>query len=337
MFAKNCWYVAALSNELGRALTQRTIAGVGVVMYRTEAGKAVAMLDRCPHRLAPLSMGRLTGDAIECGYHGITFDCDGRCVRVPGESPQAHFRVQVFPLLERFGFVWVWLGEAQPDESMLPREFAFQGAPGWCPLSDKIHVGANYQLLIDNLMDLSHEAFLHMNTIGNTAVAEVLPKTSVKDDTVEVERFMPDCTPPKLFVKAVGFTTNIDRYQRIVFYPPCFVVIEVWAVATGTNDKDNGLAWWVLNALTPETERSTNYFWGLPRRFKLDDASMTEALRQGVERTFAEDKSMIEAQQRILAEVPLESRSIYTRADQAPARARQLIERMIEAETRVTA
>lgn len=337
MFAKNCWYVAALTGELGRTLLKRTIAGEDVVLYRTEAGRAVAMLDRCPHRLAPLSMGRLVGDSIECGYHGITFDCDGRCTRVPGEAPQAHFRATTFPLVERYGFCWIWLGDATPDEALLPAEFRFNAEPGWCPLADKIHVEADYRLLIDNLMDLSHEAFLHMNTIGNTAVAEVLPKTIVKSATVEVERFMPDCTPPKLFVKAAGFTTNIDRYQRIVFYPPCFVVIEVWATAAGTNDKQNGLAWWVLNALTPATERSTNYFWGLPRGFKQDDPSMTEALRLGVERTFAEDKTMIEAQQRVLDRVPLESRTVYTKADQAPARARQLIDRMIDAERRVPA
>lgn len=147
---------------------------------------------------------------------------------------------------------------------------------------------------------------------------------------------MPDCTPPKLFVRAAGFTTNIDRFQRIIFYPPCFVVIEVWAVATGTQDKKNGLVWWVLNALTPETERSTNYFWGLPRQFKLDDQEITDALRLGVHRTFEEDKVMIEAQQIILDEVPLESRTVYTKADQAPARARLLIEKMIVAERKPT-
>ena len=336
MFAKNCWYVAALPNELGRALLKRTIAGVTVVMYRTEAGRAVAMLDRCPHRLAPLSMGQLVGDAIQCGYHGVTFDCDGKCIRVPGEQPQAHFRATPYSLLERWGFVWIWLGDADPDEALVPRDFRWLAEPDWCPMSDQIHVGANYQLLIDNLMDLSHEAFLHMNTIGNTAVAEVLPKTTLKGDTIEVERFMPDCTPPKLFVRAAGFTTNIDRFQRIIFYPPCFVVIEVWAVATGTQDKKNGLVWWVLNALTPETERSTNYFWGLPRQFKLDDQEITDALRLGVHRTFEEDKVMIEAQQIILDEVPLESRTVYTKADQAPARARLLIEKMIVAERKPT-
>ena len=127
-------------------------------------------------------------------------------------------------------------------------------------------------------------------------------------------------------------STNIDRYQRIVFVPPCFVVIEVWAVATGTEDKEHGLVWWVLNALTPETERSTHYFWGLPRQFKQDDKEITELLRAGVTRTFEEDRVMLEAQQQNIDRVPLERRTLYTRSDQAPARARSIIADMIERE-----
>lgn len=334
MFAKNCWYIAARSEEIGRLLLKRTIAGEDVVLYRTEAGKPAALLDMCPHRHAPLSLGTLVGDNVQCGYHGITFDCEGRCVRIPGEEKiSEHFAATTYPLVEKWGFAWIWLGDrAKADESLLPQDWHWQDEPGWCPMSGDIYVEANYQLLIDNLLDLSHEAFLHMNTIGNTAVAETPAKTSAHHGSIAVERFMPNCTPPKLFVRAADFKTNIDRFQRITFHPPCFVIIEVWAVATGTNDKEHGLVWWVLNALTPETERSTHYFWGLPRAFKQDDAELTEMLRAGINRTFGEDKAMLEGQQRIVERVPLEKRTIYTRADQAPTRARSLIAGMIERE-----
>jgi phenylpropionate dioxygenase-like ring-hydroxylating dioxygenase large terminal subunit len=333
-FVLDCWYAAALSGEVEHALLKRTIAAEQLVMYRTAAGKVVALRDRCPHRLAPLSKGQLVGDSVQCGYHGITFDCEGRCVRVPGEETiPDHFRATTYRTAERWGFVWVWLGEqSKADEALLPHDFRWNAEPGWCPLSDYIHVDAHYQLVIDNLLDLSHEAFLHKNTIGNAAVADTPAKTRIKGDVVEVLRMMTDCPPPKLFVRAAGFTTNIDRYQGIRFVPPSFVIIEVRAVATGTDDRENGLAWWVLNALTPETERSTHYFWGLPRSFKLDDAEMTELLRKGVSQTFAEDKDMLEGQQKILDRVALETRTVYTASDQAPARARSIVTGMLTRE-----
>lgn len=336
MFAKDCWYVAALSREVERSLLARTIADEQVILYRTEGGRPVAMLDRCPHRLVPLSAGKLVGDAVQCGYHGITFDCDGRCVRIPGESEIApHFRSTTFPIVERWGFVWIWLGNPEiADESKIPSDFHWSTEPGWAPLTDYIHVDGNYQLLVDNLLDLSHEAFLHTGTIGNAAVAETPAETTIKGDLVQVARFMKDCPPPKLFVRAANFDTNIDRTQIISYTAPCYVAIEVVAVPTGTGDRSRGLAWWVLNALTPETERTTHYFWGLPRSFKLDDTEMTEMLRMGVHRTFEEDRAIVEAQQRILDRVSLDTRTVYTKADQAPGRARSMVNAMIAREQR---
>jgi vanillate O-demethylase monooxygenase subunit len=330
VFPKNSWYVAAAGHELGRALLKRTIAEEQLILYRTEAGAPVVMLDLCPHRHAPLSLGRLVGDNVECGYHGITFDCSGKCVRIPGEGRiLERFAATTFRAIERWGFVWVWLGDKEKaDEAKLPEPFKWQSEPGWCPMDGYVHVKGHYQLLVDNLLDLSHEAFAHKNTIGNDAVAETPCTTTVKDGKIEVFRFMKDCTPPKLFVKAAGFDSNIDRHQKITFYPPCFVAIEVWAAPTGTEEKR--LIWWVLNALTPETAASTHYFWGLPRGFKQDDRELTEALRAGIYRTFDEDKTLIEQQQIILQRMPLEKRSIFTPADQAPTRARQMVAAMLD-------
>jgi vanillate O-demethylase monooxygenase subunit len=332
MFPKNCWYVAAASSEVGRTLLKRTIAEETVILYRTEAGAPIAMLDLCPHRHAPLSLGRLVGDAVECGYHGVTFDCTGKCVRIPGEERiLERFAATTFPVLDRWGYVWIWLGKKERvDENLLPRDFHHQTERGWCPLDGYVHVAAHYQLLIDNLLDLSHEAYLHKNTIGNAAVADTPSTTTVRENTVEVFRFMQNCEPPKLFVRAAGFDSNIDRYQRIIFYPPCFVVIEVWAAPSGTQDKR--LIWWVLNALTPETTRSTHYFWGLPRGFRQQDRELTELLRVAIDRTFGEDKAMLEEQQRRIDRVPLERRTVFIKADQAPTRARQLVAQMTAAD-----
>src|SRR2546421_5141219 len=329
MFPKNCWYVAAASHELGRRLLKRTIPDETVILYRTEGGAPVAMLDLCPHRHAPVSLGRLVGDSVQCGYHGLTFDCSGKCVHIPGEARVLErFAATTFAVLERWGFIWIWLGERdKADEGRLPANFHWQTSTGWCPLDGYVHVKAHYQLLVDNLLDLSHEAFLHKNTIGNAAVAETPATTTVNGNSIEVFRFMKNCQPPKLFVRAAGFDSNIDRFQKIIFLPPCFVSIEVWAAPTGTEERR--LIWWVLNALTPETARSTHYFWALPRGFKQNDAELTAQLRIGIDRTFAEDKAIIEQQQLILDRVPLEKRSIFTPADQAPTRARQMLAPML--------
>src|SRR3982751_5412323 len=128
MFPKNSWYVAAAGHELGRTLLKRTIAEEQLILYRTEAGNPVAMLDICPHRHAPLSLGRLVGDNVECGYHGITFDCSGKCLRNPGGGPiLERFTTTTFAAMERCGFFWLWRGEKEKvHEAVLPEPFKWQ-------------------------------------------------------------------------------------------------------------------------------------------------------------------------------------------------------------------
>src|SRR5262245_38697498 len=112
MFARNHWYLAAWSHEIGRGPFARRIANEPIVFWRTEAGAPVAFEDRCPHRLAPPSLRKLIGDTLQCRYHGVTFDATGACVRIPaGDAipPGAH--VKSYQLVERWGAIWLWLGE----------------------------------------------------------------------------------------------------------------------------------------------------------------------------------------------------------------------------------
>ena len=333
MFLKNQWYIAAWSHEIGRSLLARRIAGEPVVFYRTAAGQAVAFEDRCPHRLAPLSRGRLKGDTLECGYHGVTFAADGACVHMPGQETipnGAH--VRAYRLEERWGWVWIWLGDtARADTALLP-EFHWMAEPGWTPLGGTLHFKAHYQLLLDNLLDLSHEAFLHAGTIGNAAVADVPATMRAEGDKVHVTRFMPGCPPPPLFVRARGFTGKIDRLQDITFSPPCYVAIDVCATPAGANDRRDALEWRVLNALTPETESTTHYFWGMPRHFALEDRELDTMLERAIVKTFNEDREMLEAQQVTLEEASLDQRSLMTDADAGPSRARSVIARLLREE-----
>jgi vanillate O-demethylase monooxygenase subunit len=155
---------------------------------------------------------------------------------------------------------------------------------------------------------------------------------SSEGDHVRVTRLMADCPPPPLFVKARGFTTNIDRLPDILFTPPCYISITVQATPAGTNDLSQALRWQVLNALTPETERTTHYFWGLPRQFLVDDRSVDAMLDAAIIRTFNEDRAMLEAQQCVLEETSLDSRTLLTLADAGPGRARSVIARLMREE-----
>jgi phenylpropionate dioxygenase-like ring-hydroxylating dioxygenase large terminal subunit len=332
VFLKNQWYVAAWSHEIAQAPLARRIAGEPIVLWRGESGQAVAFEDRCPHRLAPLSLGMVVGDALRCGYHGASFGPDGACTHVPGNPLPKDARVRLYPLVEKWGWAWLWLGEAsRADPALLP-DFHWQAEPGWAPIGGTLNFKAHYQLLLDNLLDLSHEAFLHMNTIGNAAVAEVPAHATSEGDHVRVTRLMPDCAPPPLFVKARGFTTTIDRLQDILFTPPCYITITVRATPAGTNDLSQALQWQVLNALTPETERSSHYFWGLPRHFLIEDRDIDQMLETAIVRTFNEDRAMLEAQQLVLAERSLDDRTLSTHADAGPSRARSIIARLLREE-----
>ena len=339
MFVRNAWYVAAWSHEVGHALLARRICDEPVCLYRTAAGEPVALIDRCPHRMAPLSLGHLDGDAVQCIYHGITFDAGGRCVRIPGQADLHNVPgVQTFPVVEKWGWLWIWMGDpARADRSLIP-DAHWQTEPGWTPVGGLMHFKANYQLLVDNLLDLSHEAFTHAGTIGNAAVAETPIRVGGEGDTVRVERFMENCTPPPLFARVCDFTTAIDRTQIIDFAPPSFIVIDARAVpakaAAHTNGDAaaSGLEWRVLNAITPETETACHYFWGVPRHFAQDDAEISALVQDQIEKTFLEDKLVIEGQQAAMASRSLDDRTVFTSFDAGATRARRIVQRMLDAE-----
>lgn len=338
MFARNAWYVAGWSHEINRTPLERWLLGDPVVLYRTEAGAPVALEDRCAHRKAPLSKGRLVGDTLECGYHGMTFDTSGACVHMPGQrSIPAAAWVHNYPLVEKFGWVWIWMGEASAADPSLIPNFFWLDHPEWKPVGGTLHCQSNYFLLIDNLLDLSHETFLHASTIGNRAVAEAAVETETSRDTVRVKRRMDNCPPPPLFKKARNFAGNIDRFQVIDFTPPCYAVVDARGVPTGTNDLDNGIEWRVINALVPEYEGSTHYFWAVSRHFAIDNRELDELMYKNVVHTFNEDMGMTEAQQKRMDRPSGDPKNVAIKADTAPIAARRIVQRMIAHETQPAA
>jgi phenylpropionate dioxygenase-like ring-hydroxylating dioxygenase large terminal subunit len=332
MAPKNCWYVAAFSKDIGRELEARTILGQAVVMFRTAEGKVAALADRCPHRAVPLSLGTLIGDTIRCTYHGMQIAADGGCTRIPCQDMiPAKARTTPFPIVERHTMVWIWMGDpALADPAKVP-DFHWMDDPEWETCSGYHHVGANYQLLNDNLLDLSHESYVHDDTIGNDAVAEAPVSVAVKDGTVRVHRDILDCEPPPFYVKATGFNVRINRWHTTIFQPPSFLVIENGSYPA-TGSRNEALERRVLNLITPETETSSHYFWGIARAYQRDDKALTEYIEKQIYWTFDQDKVVLEAQQRMLGADASSPFPVALRTDAGPIQARKLVDQVMAKE-----
>jgi phenylpropionate dioxygenase-like ring-hydroxylating dioxygenase large terminal subunit len=337
MFIRDAWYFGGFAHEIGAGPTERSIAGESLVLFRDAAGRVVALDNRCPHRFAPLAMGRVEGDRIQCAYHGLQFDRDGRCVHIPGQAqipPGAG--VRAYPAREQWGVVWLWLGGPERAASTpLLEDFGVLDAPGWRPVSGVLEVAAGYELLLDNLMDLTHIPFLHPNTLGNqgqAAAAEAETRVTVDGDTVSVARAVLDCEPAPLFAAVKKLAGRIDRHQYTRFVPPCYVLIDLEVMPAGTTDLERGLSWRVFHVVTPIDTERTRYHWAVARPFAIDDTSVSRALEAGIVATFEEDRAMLEAQARMLKGRSLDERTLYTRHDATPAHVRRIIARRIAAE-----
>jgi phenylpropionate dioxygenase-like ring-hydroxylating dioxygenase large terminal subunit len=338
MFLKNCWYVAALAGEVGREPLGRIFLNEPVVLFRTEKGEAVALEDRCSHRNYPLHKGKLAGDSLQCGYHGLVFDCAGNCIRIPGQSQiPERGGIRKYPLLERWGWVWIWMGEpALASESSLV-DFHWLDDPAWGAKSELLHIKCDYRLIIDNLMDLSHLTFVHPGTIGSAAnVEKAQVRNELTEHTATVTRWLIDIEPPPTYARA-GFKGKIDRWQIIRFEPPAFVNLYAGAADTGTGApqgrRQGGIGLRNLDAITPETETSSHYFWAIAQDRAPGDPAATESIFQEIHKTFLEDWEVLETQQG-WNELTRGSPSINIQSDAAPIHARRILERLISEESR---
>lgn len=287
-FARNQWYVAAYGSEIGRELFARTILGEALVFYRTESGHPIALADRCVHRRFPLSHSNLDGDNVVCGYHGFTYDQTGTCVAVPGQKriPRTA-RVPAYPVVEQDSFVWVWIGDLEKaDPELIPRA-PWLDQDGRTTVCGMEPLKAPYALLVDNLMDLSHETYLHGGYIGTPEVAETPIRTEVDDEQeiVYVSRHMEDAACPPFYAESTGIEGRIVRWQDIEFHPPCLYLLHSRVAPTGVLPNEDGtdpggFHVEVVYAITPETENSTHDFWAVARDFALEDEKVSDFLRE---------------------------------------------------------
>ena len=326
-WVKNCWQVAAYATEIGAGLLPRTFLGENVILFRDTAGSAHALIDRCAHRCVPLSRGKLLGDIVQCGYHGMRFQADGACAGVPGQATiPARATIRAYPIIEKHGFIWIWMGDpAHADPARVPDAFWFAN-PEWETATGYHHIAAHYQLLIDNLLDLSHESFVHQETIGNGAVADSPVTAQLTGNRVRVHRFMPNNPPPPFYESTTGFTANIDRWHTTYYDAPGTVIIENGSMPTGT-PIEHAKQRRVLNFITPESATSSHYFWGVARQWERADSALTEQIRLDVIVTFDQDKVLLEAQQRELDSDPsLKAFPVTIKIDAGPILGRRLVD-----------
>jgi vanillate O-demethylase monooxygenase subunit len=334
MFLRNYWYVAASTQEIGRKPLGRVILGEPVVMFRTEGGTAVALEDRCPHRRLPLSMGKLVGDdVLQCHYHGLRFDRTGQCVRVPGQDmiPRTA-RVKSYPVVERYKWLWIWMGDPALADPATITDYHWLDDPNWGAKTDYLYAQCNWQLVNDNLLDLTHLAFVHETTIGNMALVEHAAVRVQRTPTgVQVTRWIIDQPAPPAFVKIGGFTGNVDRWQIIDYVPPSFIRLDVGATPTGTGAPDGrrvgGIEMRNLNAMTPETETTTHYFWGQAHDFEPHNKDMTERVFAQIKTAFLEDVSVFTAQQENISLAP-GAPQIDINADSGGIQARRIVAKL---------
>ena len=333
-FMRDRWYVAGWDSEVDSAPLARTICGVPMMFYRRLDRGVVAMRDACPHRLLPLSMGLREGDGIRCRYHGLKLGPDGVAEEMPLKSERLNTAicVETYAVAERHRFVWVWIGDkAAADPATIPDLWPCS-APGWTFDGGYARVECDYRLLIDNLMDLTHETHVHAGSIGQPELMEAPIETASEGERVTVTRWMPGVDAPPFWRGALKRPGAVDRWQICHFVAPSSVIIDVGVAPVGAGasieQHDQGVRGFVIDSMTPASERGCHYFWGMARNFDIDDPGFTARFKRQQGGVFAEDIEILEAQQRSIDANPDLKLRAYA-IDAGGMRVRRIIERAI--------
>ena len=319
----------------------RTVCDRRMVLWRKSDGSVAALEDACWHRLLPLSMGRLDGDELVCRYHGLAYDGEGKCTRMPSQNKLNRSAcVQSYPVVERHRFVWVWPGNPALADTALVPDMHWNDDPEWEGDGQTMFAKCDYRLFVDNLMDLTHESFVHATSIGNQHVAHTPMETTRSERAVTSTRWMLDVDAPPFWRTQLRKPGNVDRWQIIRFEAPCTIVLDVGVALAGTGalegDRSKGVNGRVLNTITPETDKTCMYFWSLVRNYRLRDQSLTTQLREANAQIFVEDQVVVEAQQRTIIEHP--DLAIHNlNIDAGSTWARRIVDDMIATETQTVA
>lgn len=328
---RNAWYVAAWSSELSAKPQSRTLLGESVFLARKTDGTPVALGNRCPHRFAPLHMGTWSENTIQCGYHGLRFGVDGACVENPtgkGAIPR-QARIAAYPVAERDGFVWIWMGDADAaDEGLVP-DYSMLNAPTQRhAMGGYLHIKTNYQFMIDNLMDLSHVAFLHP-AFGTRSMAQGKVEMIEDKRILHVNRLMPSCEAPSYLLAVAGPDRKVDHWLDMTLHMPSSMILASGASRPGQGRR--GGAPLSSHVVTPETDGITHYFFSISldaTQFSAHDLDQLHAQQKQVFLT--EDIPMLEGCQSLMGTTDLWAlQPVLLATDAGPVRARKWLDQMI--------
>jgi len=336
-FLKNTWYVAAWSHEVTDQLFRRKILDSEILVYRRENGTPAAVANLCPHRFAPLHLGRIKGDFVECGYHGLQFDGAGNCVHNPhgDHSIPKAAKVRSYPLVERHNILWIWPGDpALADPAAIP-DYSY--------LVDKNHktiyggktVMANYELITDNLMDASHTQYVHMDLLGTDAFTRSKHEVIQEGMTVHSNYLIPGGEVPLAYKPYFDDPNELVDYSvNFRWQAPALVRNSVSLIPIA--DPEGGIRRTGTHLMTPETDITTHYFFCHTRDFKLDDVLLDERTRMWQQSGLSEqDGPMIEAVQKAMGTATdLNSlKPVLFSIDAAAVRVRRVLAKLIKEES----
>jgi phenylpropionate dioxygenase-like ring-hydroxylating dioxygenase large terminal subunit len=326
------WYVAAFSEEVGRTLLKRKILGRSIVMFRTQAGRIVALDDRCVHRSFPLSSGRLEGDTLVCGYHGFRYDEQGDCIQIPSQRhcPKG-IGVRNYAVTERGPLVWIWMGNVQAaDENAIPDQ-PWLNEDGWARSQGYFALRASYVSLHENLMDLTHLSFLHADSFGTADYAFAPYEVSSTEHRFLLTRRVVPTRLPPVWAQSTGITG--DQAARIAtseFVSPGLHVVSV-SFHDNALPESERTVFQVKTAHipTPETLTSTHYFIVHGRDFALERPDITQFMHEQLFTAFQEDVDGLQAIEQTLAEAADEPYEISVASDNAAVQMRRYLKRRV--------
>jgi vanillate O-demethylase monooxygenase subunit len=342
-YLRNAWYVAAWSDDIGdEALVARTIMDEPIVLYRKADGSVAAIADRCAHRFAPLSLGKVVGgDRIQCPYHGLEYDGTGACVRNPhgAKNIPPRARVKSYPVIEKHKAVWIWMGDAAADAATVPDFGVLDNVPELHTTKrDSITIKANYQLIVDNLLDLSHTSYLHEGILGNADTVDSDITAEQDGDDVVVSRHATNSAPPGMFTQFwPGHPARVDKFTKMRWMAPSTLRLVTGICKMGAAP-ESGTGYNAIHMLTPQNERSTLYHFTAVRfGVMTTDEKLNRDLQKKIAemRRFAfaeQDAPVIEAQQRVIesANTPLDP--VILAVDVGPVRYKRILDKMVQAE-----
>ncbi|GGC01397.1 (2Fe-2S)-binding protein [Novosphingobium endophyticum] len=287
------WYVAAFSDDVGRALLPRKLLGKNVLLYRTAGGEVVALDDRCAHRSYPLSDGTLEGDTVVCGYHGFRYDAKGDCIEVPAmaKCPRS-IGVKRYALVERGPLLWVWMGNAEAADPALIPDTSYHTSPEWACSKEYLHLPGNYVSLHENLLDLTHLSYIHAKSFGSPEYARAPYTTELGYGRFTVRREVIPTVLPPVWADPMGLTgvTTAARIAVSAFESPGLhrVTTSFYDSAVPEGERVVGTIC-TSHIPTPETRTSTHYHIVHGRNFALDDTVATQVMHDRLFTAFRED------------------------------------------------